>query len=895
MQLSMAAKKAQPAKSRTRSIECLEDRRVMSANPIAPLLGGAIEQHTFAEVPALVQHATSGPDFWVDPVAEHDLAPLTGDIDPMLANGDTWTGLSQVRANYGFTGVGQTVAVIDSGIAWDHVALGGGFGSSYRVVGGWDFAENDANPYDDGLYGSHGTHVSGIIGGDRSGTTDHGVAPGVDLVGLRVFNDSGQGYFNWVESALRWVHQYRDAYENPITAVNLSLGTAWNATTVPNWSTLEDEFAQLKADGIFVAVSAGNSFTTYNSPGLSYPAASPHVVPVMSADDSGSLSYFSQRQSRAIAAPGRNVVSSIPDYAGNHNGVADDYAAMSGTSMAAPYIAGASTIIRQAMQAAGYTNITQDTIYNHMMATASTVFDAATNQSYKRINLSNAIDSLQSPNVTSTDWGTITQWQANNVANTGTTYYKVRASQTGYLTAEAMFANGGGNVDIALLGSNQQVLATGTANSAGERADLWVTAGTDYYVRVTGTNPSIDFRITNLVSQVGTTVTIGGTSGADSYWFDVGTTQRSFSINGTGYSFAKTAATSFNFDGGGGNDSITMAGSAKKESAAMQYGYTTLTGVGINVVAAGMEYSTLNGGGGNDVVTLNDSAGNDSFGVYSGYASMTGSGYSLIASGFKNATAYSYSGSDTAHLYDSAGKDTCRAYVDRVEMRGTGFMNMAIGFDTTIGHASAGVDKAYLYDSAGNDSYSTYAGYAAMTGSGYNNAASGFDTTFGYASSGYDTAYMHDSAGDDLYRSYSNKAIMSGYGFTNNAYAFDACYGYSSSGNDVARQYGSKGNDQYHVSGFQSQMTGKGFSNTAIGFASYEARGLGGFDQAWIDGSLLAAQSTGSAWDEYTFLAAVKKSTRGFDEMTMPSPNAVEPGLNPNVLDSLFSQLNDLS
>ena len=182
------------------------------------------------------------------------------------------------------------MAVIDSGIAWDHFALGGGFGANYRVVGGWDFTEeNDANPYDDGAAGSHGTHVAGIIGSSHG--THTGVAPGVDLVGLRVFNDAGQGFFSWVENALRWVHTNRNAFENPITAVNLSLGVStWNAATIPNWANLEDEFAQLEADGIFIAVSAGNSYASYNTPGLSYPAASPYVVPVMSTDDAGNLS-----------------------------------------------------------------------------------------------------------------------------------------------------------------------------------------------------------------------------------------------------------------------------------------------------------------------------------------------------------------------------------------------------------------------------------------------------------------------------------------------------------------------------------------------------------------------------------------------------------------------------
>jgi len=455
---------------------------MMSAEPLGGF-GGSIEHHLVDEPPALVHHDVRDGDFWLEVSAERDLDALLGDIGQTLASANNSTGLTQVRNEYGFIGTGQTVAVIDSGIAYDHSALGGGFGANYRVVGGWDFSEeNDANPYDDGTEGSHGTHVAGIVGGNRTGTNDDGVAPGVDLVALRVFNDQGAGYFSWVENALRWVHQNRNAYENPITAVNLSLGMAYNSDTVPSWSTLEDEFAQLKADGIFIAVSAGNSFSNYNVPGLSYPAASSHVVPVMSVDDNGSLSDFSQRHTRAIAAPGRGIVSTVPDYVGNHNGVTDDYASFSGTSMASPYIAGASVLIREAMSFVGYTNITQDTIYDHMMATATSFFDSATGQNYKRLNLANALNSL----IPTDDYGSTAATAFNLGTLTGSQDFAGligKVSDKDYFT---FTAGSTGTVNLTLAATHRlEPNVTVTGSSATHQNDTWsfdVVAGQSYTI-----------------------------------------------------------------------------------------------------------------------------------------------------------------------------------------------------------------------------------------------------------------------------------------------------------------------------------------------------------------------------------------------------------------------------
>ena len=134
--------------ARKTKIESLEDRQMFSADPLGGLLGGGIQHHDFVE-PAvelhsslpLEHHAESGADFWYDRDLARDLDQFLGDVEQTLSSAHGLSGMNQVRQNYGFTGAGQTVAIIDSGIAYDHAALGGGIGASYRVVGGWDFTE----------------------------------------------------------------------------------------------------------------------------------------------------------------------------------------------------------------------------------------------------------------------------------------------------------------------------------------------------------------------------------------------------------------------------------------------------------------------------------------------------------------------------------------------------------------------------------------------------------------------------------------------------------------------------------------------------------------------------------------------------------------------------------
>src|SRR6266849_5808553 len=99
-------------------------------------------------------------------------------------------GLGAVQSTYPYDGACYTVAVLDTGIDYNDADLGGGFGPGHRVVAGYNFVNNTANPIDDN---GHGTHLAGIIG--SSNTTARGIDPAVNFVALKVLDANMNG--NW--------------------------------------------------------------------------------------------------------------------------------------------------------------------------------------------------------------------------------------------------------------------------------------------------------------------------------------------------------------------------------------------------------------------------------------------------------------------------------------------------------------------------------------------------------------------------------------------------------------------------------------------------------------------------------------------------------------------------
>lgn len=143
------------------------------------------------------------------------------------------TGASQARSDYGVDGSGFNVAVIDTGVNYNHSALGGGFGPGHKVVAGFDFAEKDGDPI---ATWDHGTAVAGII---ASSDPNHlGIAPGAGIVALRVFGNNNKGDFNRVADALEWVVDHHGEFNilllislSPTAIITLSTGSRTTAAS----------------------------------------------------------------------------------------------------------------------------------------------------------------------------------------------------------------------------------------------------------------------------------------------------------------------------------------------------------------------------------------------------------------------------------------------------------------------------------------------------------------------------------------------------------------------------------------------------------------------------------------------------------------------------------------
>ncbi|MER3494100.1 MAG: subtilisin [Mastigocladus sp. ERB_26_2] len=234
----------------------------------------------------------------------------------------------------GYTGQGVVVAVLDTGVDYNHQDLSSNIWTNSKEIPG-NGKDDDGNGYIDDYYGwnfdgnnnstldvnGHGTHVSGTIAGVNNGYGVTGIAYNSKIMPVKVLDDQGSGSYSAIANGIYY------AVDNGADVINLSLGGGRSNDTLQK----AVEYASSK--GVIVVMAAGNDGSSQPA----YPAryAKNYGLAVGAVDQNKNLADFSNRagadQLTYVTAPGVNVYSTIP---GN------DYASYSGTSMATPHVAG---------------------------------------------------------------------------------------------------------------------------------------------------------------------------------------------------------------------------------------------------------------------------------------------------------------------------------------------------------------------------------------------------------------------------------------------------------------------------------------------------------------------------------------------------------------------------
>ena len=286
----------------------------------------------------------------------------------------------------GYTGKGVVVAVLDSGIDLGHPDLqsniwrnpkeipGNGIDDDRNGVpddvNGWDFVNGDANPSPDSTdpLGFHGTDVAGIIGAKRNGVDINspnnsyemnGVAYDAQIMPIRVAS------FGGVKSTANLVDGILYAVNNGANVINMSFGgpTAYGQA-------VRKALEYAKQRGVFVVMSAGNERAQLNPSEPGFPAfyafdnlgiavgavTTPGKQVTTFSNPAGSI------PTNFVVAPGHDGLSTVPITPKNVEGYDPKF---SGTSMAAPYVAGVVALMLQAKP-----NLTPDQILAIMTGTA---------------------------------------------------------------------------------------------------------------------------------------------------------------------------------------------------------------------------------------------------------------------------------------------------------------------------------------------------------------------------------------------------------------------------------------------------------------------------------------------------------------------------------------------
>jgi subtilisin family serine protease len=603
-------------------------------------------------------------------------------------------------------------------VRWENSIDENGNGYVDDLVG-WDFFNNDNDPFDDN---SHGTHVSGTIGaigGNGSGVV--GVNWAVQMVGLKFLSATGSGA---TSGAILAIDYFTNAATQASAGENfIATNNSWGGGGASQG--LTDAVTRAAREDILFIAAAGNE-TTNNDVYANYPsnisttttAGYEAVIAVASLTASGRLSSFSNFGATTVdlAAPGSSIYSTLPG---------GTYGSYSGTSMATPHVTGAAALYAALHPTASAAQIQQALLASAAPTTSLTSVTA----SGGRLDIGTLMGLLPSlPPVVEDIAGTTATTATLTTSAPQTSIIAVAGDQDwfkvelvrGYRYDFALDAAAGSGLDTYLRlmdGRGTELLVNDDAVGLNSRLSFTANTTETYFVSAQGYSSSVGSYALNMTADIGSLVLVGSN-------------RNDVLVGGAGADQLSGLAGNDNLDGGlgadiliggTGNDTYNVDNTEDQVIEDTAAGIDTVVAALSYVLTANVEKLTLSGS-----LAMN-ATGNDLQNTLTGNAANNildgGTGADTMVGGSGNDTYYVDNTADLVAELSAAGTDTVLAAVSYVLLRHV--ENLTLLNSLTALYATGNAEHNTLTGNAENNTLTGFAGNDTLLGGNGNDSLYG--------------------------------------------------------------------------------------------------------------------------------------------------------------------------